>query len=107
MQQAILEHLDFIDEDAGKIGAVNTLKIVDGKIYGYNTDGRGFTESLINAYGDLSGAKVAVIGSGGAARACVYALKKENATGNFRTSRFYRRRRGKDRCGQHFENCGR
>jgi 3-dehydroquinate dehydratase / shikimate dehydrogenase len=78
-KQAILKHLDFIDEDAEKIGAVNTLKIVDGKIYGYNTDAHGFIEPLKNAYGDLSGAKVAVVGNGGAARACVYALKKENA----------------------------
>ena len=78
-KQAILKHLDFIDEDAEKIGAVNTLKIVDGKIYGYNTDAHGFIEPLKNAYGDLNGVKVAVIGNGGAARACVYALKKENA----------------------------
>ena len=78
-KQAILNHLDFIDEDAQKIGAVNTIKIMDGKIYGYNTDAHGFIEPLKNAYGDLNNVKVAVIGNGGAARACVYALKKENA----------------------------
>ncbi len=78
-KQAILKHLDFIDEDAEKIGAVNTLKIIDGKIYGYNTDTHGFIKPLKNAYGDLSKANVAVVGNGGAARACVYALKKENA----------------------------
>ncbi len=78
-KQAIIEHLDFIDEAAEAIGAVNTVKIVDGKLYGLNTDADGFIEPLKNAYGDLKDAKVAVLGAGGAARACVYALRKENA----------------------------
>ena len=78
-KQAILKHLDLIDEDAEKIGAVNTLKIINGKIHGYNTDAHGFIEPLKKSYGDLKAAKVAVIGNGGAARACVYALKKESA----------------------------
>ena len=78
-KQAIIKHLDHLDEAARQIGAVNTIKIVDGKLYGYNTDAPGFIEPLINIYGDLKGAKVAVFGAGGAARACVYALKKANA----------------------------
>ena len=78
-KQAIIKHLDFLDEAARQIGAVNTVKIADGKFYGYNTDAQGFIEPLLNIYGDLKGAKVAVFGAGGAARACVYALKKENA----------------------------
>ncbi|MGI8885205.1 MAG: shikimate dehydrogenase [Pyrinomonadaceae bacterium] len=78
-KQNIIKHLDFIDETAKKIGAVNTVKIVDGKLHGYNTDAHGFVEPLKDAYGDLSKAKVAVCGAGGAARACVYALKKEGA----------------------------
>ncbi|HQU85688.1 MAG TPA: shikimate dehydrogenase [Pyrinomonadaceae bacterium] len=78
-KQAIIKHLDFIDETAKAIGAVNTVKIVDGKLYGYNTDAQGFIEPLLNSYGDLQRAKVVVIGAGGAARACVYALKKQGA----------------------------
>ena len=78
-KQNIIKHLDFLDETAEKIGAVNTVKIVDGKLHGYNTDAHGFIEPLKNSYGDLSKAKVAVCGAGGAARACVYALKKEGA----------------------------
>ena len=76
---AIIKHLDFIDETAKKIGAVNTIKIENDKLYGYNTDAEGFIEPLKNCYGDLSDAKIAVFGAGGAARACVYALEKENA----------------------------
>ncbi len=78
-KQAIIKHLDFIDETAKKIGAVNTVKIVDGKLHGYNTDANGFIEPLLNSYGDLTGAKVALLGAGGAARACVYALKHAGA----------------------------
>ncbi len=78
-KQAIIKHLDFIDETAKKIGAVNTVKIVDGKLHGYNTDAKGFIEPLLNSYGDLKNVKVAVLGAGGAARACVYALKNQEA----------------------------
>ncbi len=78
-KQAIIEHLDFIDETAKAIGAVNTVKIVSGKLHGYNTDAQGFIEPLRNAYGDLKIAKVAVLGNGGAARACIYALQREGA----------------------------
>jgi 3-dehydroquinate dehydratase / shikimate dehydrogenase len=78
-KQNIIKHLDAIDETARVIGAVNTVKIENGKLYGYNTDAQGFIEPLLNSYGDLAGANVAVFGAGGAARACVYALKKEGA----------------------------
>ena len=78
-KQNIIKHLDYLDETVEKIGAVNTVKIIDGKFYGYNTDAHGFVEPLLNSYGDLGGAKVAVLGAGGAARACVYALKQEGA----------------------------
>jgi len=78
-KQAIIEYLDEIDETALAIGAVNTVKIENGKLYGYNTDAQGFIEPLRTTYGDLRGARVAVFGAGGAARACLYALKKEGA----------------------------
>ena len=78
-KQTIIKHLDFIDETAKKIGAVNTVKIVDGKLHGYNTDAQGFIEPLLNLYGDLTGTKVALLGAGGAARACVHALKNAGA----------------------------
>ncbi|HEX8397268.1 MAG TPA: shikimate dehydrogenase [Pyrinomonadaceae bacterium] len=75
----IMKYLDFVDETARKIGAVNTVKIEGDKLLGFNTDADGFIEPLKNAYGDLNGARVAVFGAGGAARACVYALQRENA----------------------------
>jgi len=78
-KQAIIAHLDEIDETAEKIGAVNTVKIEDGKLFGYNTDAPGFIAPLKDVYGDLNNAKVAVVGAGGAARACVYSLTEVGA----------------------------
>jgi 3-dehydroquinate dehydratase / shikimate dehydrogenase len=79
-KQNIIKHLDALDETARRIGAVNTVKIENGKLFGYNTDAHGFIEPLLNSYGDLTDANIAVFGAGGAARACVYALKKEGAS---------------------------
>lgn len=78
-KQTVIEHLDHLDEAAAKIGAVNTIKMVDGKFHGFNTDWEGFLAPLKNVAPDLSGARVAVVGAGGAARACVYAMKRFDA----------------------------
>ncbi|MDQ3490896.1 MAG: shikimate dehydrogenase [Acidobacteriota bacterium] len=78
-KQTIIKHLDSMDETAKKIGAVNMVKIENGKLYGFNTDAHGFIEPLKKAFGDLRHARVAVFGAGGAARACIYALKLEGA----------------------------
>lgn len=78
-KQAIIPQLDEIDETAAKIGAVNTVNIIDGKLHGYNTDAQGFIAPLIEMYGELKNAHAAVVGAGGAARACVYALKEAGA----------------------------
>jgi shikimate dehydrogenase len=76
-KQRIMQYLDEIDETATMIGAVNTVKIDNGKLLGYNTDAPGFIRPLKNLYGDLKGAKAIVVGAGGGARACIHALKKE------------------------------
>lgn len=75
----IIQHLDHVDPTAAKIGAVNTIKIVDDKLHGYNTDAPGFIAPLKKVLGDLKGKNVAIVGAGGAARACAYALKEEGA----------------------------
>jgi 3-dehydroquinate dehydratase/shikimate dehydrogenase len=78
-KQAIIPFLDELDETARAIGAVNTVKIEDGKLFGYNTDAPGFIRPLLDLYGEIADARVAVFGAGGAARACIYALKQAGA----------------------------
>ncbi len=79
-KEKIITYLDEIDEDSKAIGAVNTIKNVDGKLYGYNTDWQGALKAL--ELGDLTnllGKKCVVLGAGGACRAIVYGLKKMGA----------------------------
>jgi 3-dehydroquinate dehydratase / shikimate dehydrogenase len=78
-KQSIIKHLDFIDETAKEIGAVNTVKIIDGKLHGFNTDAHGFIEPLKSIYKDLKDAKILILGSGGGSKACSYALRKNGA----------------------------
>lgn len=66
---SIMGHLDEVDPEAAAIGAVNTIVNEGGRLRGYNTDGRGAMRALEEAYGDLRGVRVVVIGAGGAARA--------------------------------------
>ena len=68
----VLEYLDEISEAAKLIGAVNMIVNNNGKLYGDNTDGKGFMMSLQNSGIDPKGKKVVVLGAGGASRAiCV------------------------------------
>lgn len=78
-KETIIPYLDELDETARAIGAVNTVKFENGKLIGLNTDIYGVVEPLTRAYGDLKGARVAILGAGGAARACVYALRQKGA----------------------------
>lgn len=78
-KQEIIEQLDFLDTAADRIGAVNTVKIIDKQLVGFNTDADGFATPLEAFFKDISGKRFAIFGSGGAARACVYALKTRGA----------------------------
>jgi shikimate dehydrogenase len=74
-KRTMLELCDEVATLAQIAGAVNTVHCVDGRLIGYNTDGRGLLESLKNDAGfEPSGATVAIIGAGGAAGAAVAAF---------------------------------
>jgi shikimate dehydrogenase len=78
-KSVILPYLDALSPIAQCIGAVNTIYLKDGKIYGDNTDYHGFIKSL-NYYGlSLYHKRVIILGSGGAARACYQALLDQKA----------------------------
>ena len=66
----ILRYLDAIDPLAEVIGAVNTVKIENGKLTGFNTDGAGFVRGLEADLGlSISEEAFLVVGAGGVARA--------------------------------------
>jgi shikimate dehydrogenase len=74
----VLKYLDWVDEKAKKIGAVNTVVKKNGLLCGYNTDWLGAVIPL-EKITSLKGKKVLVLGAGGAARAIVYGLKEKGA----------------------------
>ena len=77
-KEAVMRYLDDIDEDAKKIGAVNTIKITDeNKLVGYNTDYYGFQKS-IEPFIKEHHKNALILGTGGASKAIAYALKKMN-----------------------------
>jgi len=74
--------LDFIRPDplAERIGAVNTIVFREtGEILGYNTDGLGARQALLDAAVEIEGSKVVVAGAGGAARAVAFQLAADGA----------------------------
>ena len=78
-KEEILKHLDNVEPLAEKIGAVNTvIRAQDGKLYGFNTDVAGVVRPLEQRL-TLKGAKILVLGAGGAARAAVFGLRERAA----------------------------
>ena len=79
-KEAILPHLDNTDAHTTKIGACNTVvRAQDGKLYGFNTDAAGIVRPLERRLNTLEGARILVIGAGGAARAAVFGLKERGS----------------------------
>jgi shikimate dehydrogenase len=78
-KSSVMEHLDWIDPAAKEIGAVNTIKIGENGLSGYNTDVIGFIGPLVERLGSLNGLRCAVIGAGGGASAAVWALGQTGA----------------------------
>ena len=77
-KEKIIPFLDKLDDEALKIGAVNTIKFdINNKLIGYNTDHIGFLKS-IKPFIKREHKKAMLLGSGGASKAIIYALKKIN-----------------------------
>lgn len=64
-KQAVMPYLDEIDENARRIGAVNTIVKRVGRLYGYNTDYSGASALLRHAGIELQGRHVMILGTGG------------------------------------------
>lgn len=75
----IMTQLDSVDSVASEIGAVNTVINDNGKLTGTNTDVSGVEFAFERTNVDPNGKKIAIMGSGGSARACAYLFSKKNA----------------------------
>jgi shikimate dehydrogenase len=74
-KEAVIPHLDEVDDWATEAGAVNTIVNRSGHLTGYNTDGYGFLRALRESGGfDPAGKTVLILGAGGSARGVVQAL---------------------------------
>jgi len=79
-KEKIIRLIDDVSDLALNVGAVNTILNSSGKLFGFNTDVDGFIDTLkfkLNI--ELYNKNMVVIGAGGAARAAIYGLFRENA----------------------------
>ena len=86
-KETVIPYLYSVSEIAKRIGAVNTIVNMDGKLYGYNTDYYGM-KSLIEKIGlDLKNKKVLVLGTGGTSKTAQVVAKDFGASDIFVVSR--------------------
>ncbi len=76
-KERVVKYLDSLSAEASEVQAVNTILNQDGTLIGYNTDIFGFAEPLKAFKSELEKEHIAILGSGGAARAAIQALKVE------------------------------
>ncbi len=85
-KESVIPYLDELDDTARAIGAVNSIKIENGRMKGFNTDAIGF-ENALNAIDGgrwlAGGTEALVLGTGGASKATGYVLKKRGISVRF------------------------
>ena len=76
---AAVKLMDEVDETARQVGAINTIKIENDKLRGFNTDGKGFSRAIREEFSvDLRDLRVLLLGAGGAGRAIAWECAQEN-----------------------------
>ncbi len=75
----ILPFLSEIDAEAKRFESVNTVKVINDKLYGYNTDSDGYCESLKSANRSFNQSRVVIIGAGGVVRTLALKAAYEGA----------------------------
>ncbi|MBR6376293.1 MAG: shikimate dehydrogenase [Oscillospiraceae bacterium] len=86
-KEAVIPHLDRIDERAAAIGAVNTIVNRNGQLWGYNTDFGGMEAALGRAGIVLAGKRVLILGTGGTSKTALAVCRALGAREVLRVSR--------------------
>lgn len=89
-KQKVIPYLDYIDERAKRIGAVNCIVNRNGELKGYNTDYQGIVYMLEHHHLDVYGKTVAILGSGGTSHTAMCVMKDLGATNIYRISRSHK-----------------
>jgi len=79
---AAMQLMDRVDPVARRMGAINTIVVEkDGSLSGFNNDGFGYIQSLLDAQPNwrADAGPITVLGAGGAARAVVLSLAERGA----------------------------
>jgi shikimate dehydrogenase len=79
-KRAVMDHLDTIDHEALRAGAVNTIARDGVRLVGSNTDVAGIRAALADVGLEAGGANVVILGAGGSARAAAVALEGAHLT---------------------------
>ncbi len=74
----VTAHLASCEREAARAGSVNTVVVRDGRLHGSSTDGDGVLVPL-RRRADVPGARIAIVGAGGAARAAAFAFETAGA----------------------------
>lgn len=76
---ALIDRMDSVDDQAQRIGAINTIRRADAGWQGRNTDAAGFLQPLLDRGIALAGRRASILGAGGSARAVAVALTSSGA----------------------------
>lgn len=80
-KEAAVTLLDEVETTAARIGAVNTIRVDDGKLLGFNTDAPGLLEALArDGRAQIPRSRCLVLGAGGGGRAAAFGLAQAGAS---------------------------
>lgn len=74
-KESIIPYLDVVDDVVREIGACNCVKIINGKLHGFNTDVIGFMISILPLIEHQHHSAI-ILGNGGSSKAVIYALEQ-------------------------------
>lgn len=88
-KRELMAHVDVVDPVAAQVGAINTIRIEDGRWAATNTDVAGFLAPLVSRM-PIDGIRATVLGAGGAARGVALALAHAGASVTVRARDLHR-----------------
>jgi 3-dehydroquinate dehydratase / shikimate dehydrogenase len=78
-KETIVPYVDQLSEDAQALGILNTIKRIDNRYAGFNTDSRAGVNLLAERFGSLHDQNILILGAGGSAKAIAFALLSAGA----------------------------